>query len=191
MSISFELSPVDSFVLSPSGRVGLAIVTNHYGCVGIFIGNFTTYLSNSVGEILNFKHSRDKRVKSPRVIPWKTMVKMYLMSKGCKFPRTLLIYMVCEWKKLLTAHQLIDMVISRTDSQSIVFVIHGMGTGVVKERACIAVGHTLLRLAVMVDAIRESLDYAEQNHAGVIWGVEIEKPCSSRSICQYIEVCEI
>lgn len=32
------------------------------------------------------------------------------------------------------AHQL-DMVISSTESGSVVFIIHGMGTGVVKERA--------------------------------------------------------
>ncbi|KAK1556526.1 hypothetical protein Q3G72_006737 [Acer saccharum] len=71
MSVSFELSLVDSFVLSPW----------------------------------------EKRVKSPRVIPWQTK-------------------QVEE-----AAHQLIEMVISGTDSQSVVFVINGMGSGVVKERA--------------------------------------------------------
>ncbi|KAI9159658.1 hypothetical protein LWI28_000691 [Acer negundo] len=103
----------------------------------------------------NFKHSRDKRVKSPRVIPWKTMVKMYLMSQGCKLPRTLLIYMIegqIARAKLKGKNLIIDYLTNSTKLDTPSCGLH---------------------------------------HAGVIWGVEIEKPCSSRSICQYIEVCEI
>ncbi|TXG68905.1 hypothetical protein EZV62_003840 [Acer yangbiense] len=48
----------------------------------------------------------------------------------------------------------------------------------------------LLNMLSKVDAIRETLDNAEQKmRAGVIWGVEIEKPCISGSICQYTKVC--
>ncbi|KAK3219899.1 hypothetical protein Dsin_013869 [Dipteronia sinensis] len=49
-----------------------------------------------------------------------------------------------------------------------------------------------LRIDDLPNSTKVGADIVERalKNAGVIWGVEIEKPCSSRSICQYTEVCE-
>ncbi|TXG64319.1 hypothetical protein EZV62_011313 [Acer yangbiense] len=96
------------------GRVGLAIVTTHYadltthyGCVGIFIGNFTTYLSNSVGEILSEEsqsHSMANNGEDVSYVPWVQTSKDTVDLCGMRVEEA--------------AHQLTDMVISGADSQS-------------------------------------------------------------------------
>ncbi|KAK1581747.1 hypothetical protein Q3G72_008687 [Acer saccharum] len=135
MSVSFELSPVDSFDLSPSYIIE---------CAKEWVERLRPEEEQQWKDEAKDLDKREVALRAKETQQGQKSEESQSHSMANNGEDVSYVPRVqtskntvdlCGMRVEEAAHQLIDMVISGTDSQSVVFVIHGMGTWVVKEHA--------------------------------------------------------